>query len=73
MDLHTDILLVYLVRVQLICNKVIIASWNDSFGDSESRAPSDIFLKAVELQLDGLQKSIPPELKLNGNCIKPFK
>ena len=65
-DYPTDNLLVYLVRVQLICNQGAASTWNDIFGAVETRVPADFYVKTLKSQLDNLDRSIPPELKSNG-------
>jgi len=65
-EYSTDELLVYLVRVQLICNKGGASTWNDMFGDVEMRAPADLYVRTLTSQLDELERSIPPDLKANG-------
>lgn len=65
-DYPTDNLLVYLVRVQLICNQGAASTWNDIFGAVETRVPADFYVKTLKSQLDDLDRSIPPELKSNG-------
>jgi hypothetical protein len=62
----TDILLVYLTRVQLICNKGGTSTTNDLFGDTEMRMPADFYVKSLRLQLDELERSVLPELISNG-------
>jgi hypothetical protein len=62
----TDSLLVYLSRVQLICNKGGTSTINDLFGDTEMRIPADLYIKTLKSQLNNLEQSIPPELKSNG-------
>ncbi len=61
----TDLLLVYLVRVQLISNKLACAPWNDTFGDAMTKFPPEFYLKALQSQLDDLKRNIPPELQTN--------
>lgn len=66
-DFPTDLLLVYLVRVQVICNKIAAAPWNDTFGILSTKVPSDFYTKALKSQLEDLKRSIPVELQSNGN------
>jgi hypothetical protein len=66
-ECQTDKLLVYLTRVQLICNRAGASTMNDLFGDAEMRAPADLYVKSLKLQLDDLERSVPPELTSNGN------
>jgi hypothetical protein len=61
----TDVLLVYLTRVQLICNKGGASTINDLFGDAEMSVPADFYIKSLRLQLDELGRSVPPELNSN--------
>lgn len=65
-DYATDDLLVYLVRVQLICNKGSALTWNDMLGDAEVGVPTDLYVKTLKSQLETLERSMPQELKLNG-------
>jgi hypothetical protein len=65
-DYPTDHLLVYLVRVQLICNKGAASTWNDIFGGVGTRVPADFYVETLKSQLDDLDRSIPLELKSNG-------
>jgi len=62
----TDDLLVYLVRVQLICNQGSTLTWNDVLGDVEVGIPTDLYIKTLKSQLDNLENSIPQLLKANG-------
>lgn len=62
----TDLLLVYLVRIQLIHNKVARAPWNDNLGDAAARLPPEFYLKALQSQFDDLKRSVPPEIQTNG-------
>lgn len=62
----SDDLLVYLTRVQLICNKGSLTTFNDLFGDVEMRTPADLYMKTLRSQLDDLVHSIPTQLKSNG-------
>jgi hypothetical protein len=62
----TDVVLVYLTRVQLICNKGVTSTINDLFGDAEMRVPADFYVKSLKLQLGELERSVPPELNSNG-------
>ncbi|KIN06912.1 hypothetical protein OIDMADRAFT_150163 [Oidiodendron maius Zn] len=61
----TDEVLVYLVRVQLICNKGSALTWNHVLGDTELGAPTDLYVKTLKSQLDSLECSIPQTLKSN--------
>jgi hypothetical protein len=65
-EYSTDALLVYLTRVQLICNKGGASTINDLFSDVEIRMPADFYVKLLKSQLDELERSIPLELKSNG-------
>jgi hypothetical protein len=69
-DCPTDGLLVYLVRVQLICNRASTSPLNDTFGDVVG-VPMDFFIKTLKAQLQELERSIPPDLKRNGKSISP--
>jgi hypothetical protein len=71
-DYPTDLLLVYLVRVQLICNKGASSTWDDIFGDSAAQVPPNFYAKTLKSQLDDLERSIPPELKSNGIPTPPL-
>ncbi len=62
-----DELLVYLTRVQLICNKGSSTTINDLFCDSEMEVPADVYVKTIKSQLGRVEQSIPPGLKSNGN------
>ncbi|TAQ89078.1 hypothetical protein B7494_g2583 [Chlorociboria aeruginascens] len=64
-DFPTDLLLVYLVRVQIICNRAANSTWNEIFGGAGSSVPSYFYIKTLKSQLDDLERSIPPELKSN--------
>jgi hypothetical protein len=63
----TDSLLVYLVRLQLICNKASAINWN--LGEAEYKAPNDFYMKAFRSQLKQFKQSIPPELESNCKLI----
>lgn len=65
-DSPTDGLLVYIVRVQLICNDVAAVPWNDAFGSTGSGVPQDFYVKTFTSQLEELRRAIPPELESNG-------
>ena len=65
-DCSTDDLLVYLVRVQLICNKGSALAVNEVLGDADVGVPTELYVKTLKLQLDNLERSIPQELKSNG-------
>ncbi|CZR65600.1 uncharacterized protein PAC_15500 [Phialocephala subalpina] len=64
-DCPTDDLLVYLVRVQLICNKGSALAVNEVLGDADVGVPTELYVKTLKLQLDNLERSIPQELKSN--------
>jgi hypothetical protein len=65
----TDELLVYLTRVQLICNKGSSTTINDLFCDADMGVPADFYVKTLKSQLDSIEQSIPPGLESNGkNC-----
>lgn len=74
-EYSTDELLVYLTRVQLICNKGAASTINDLFGDADMRIPVDMYIKTLKAQLDDLEHSIPPELKPNGitSSLSPYQ
>lgn len=67
-DCPTDQLLVYLVRVQLILNKVIAAASTDNYlcGEAGQRLPQDLYMQMFKSQLEELRMSIPPDLQSNG-------
>ncbi len=65
-DFPTDLLLVHLVRVQLICNKATLQNLNTIVGDSNSQLPVEFYTKTLKSELDGVERSIPQELKENG-------
>ncbi len=44
-EYQTDGLLVYLTRVQLICNKGSSTTINDLFCDAEMGVPADVYVK----------------------------
>ncbi len=71
-DFPTDALLVYLVRVQLICNKATLQNLNAIIADSDSHLPIDFYIKTLKSQLDQVERSIPPELKENGMYLVIF-
>lgn len=64
----SDELLVYLVKAQLIRNKVAAVSWGDTFpmGETGNRFPRDFYLQTFKTQFDHLKKAIPTSLKDNG-------
>ncbi|KAL5348077.1 hypothetical protein ACLOAV_006557 [Pseudogymnoascus australis] len=64
-DYSTDLLLVHLVRVQLICNKGATSTWDDIFGDAANQVPPNFYAKSLKSQLDELERSIPTGLKSN--------
>ncbi len=68
----TDELLVYLTRVQLICNKGSSTTINDLFCDAEIGVPADFYVKTLKSQLDNVEQSIPPGLRSNGNTCSVF-
>jgi hypothetical protein len=55
----TDELLVYLVRVQLLCDRVMGADIPPVV------VPQDVYVQIFQSQLDELQKSIPESLQSN--------
>jgi hypothetical protein len=59
----TDQLLVYLTRIQLICNTVITEV--NSSGDSQTTLPTEIFIETIKSKFDNLRLSIPRELSSN--------
>jgi hypothetical protein len=61
----TDLLLVHLVRVQLLCNAVVLVPWNQG-----SDAGYDIHLNAFKAQLRQLESSCPMELRSNGSFLQ---
>ncbi|KFY44153.1 hypothetical protein V495_03611 [Pseudogymnoascus sp. VKM F-4514 (FW-929)] len=64
-DYPTDLLLVRLVRLQLICNKGTASTWEETFGDTAHQVPPNLYAKSLKCQLDDLERSIPVELKSN--------
>jgi hypothetical protein len=68
-DYPTDLLLVYIVRAQLICNDVAVVPWNDAFGISGTGVPWDFYVKTFTSQLETLKRAIPPELESNGKLL----
>jgi hypothetical protein len=59
-DAPTDQLLVQCVRVQLLCNAVVLAPWNQG-----TEVAHDILLSAFKVQFSQLEKSVPPEVQRN--------
>jgi hypothetical protein len=65
-EYKTDQLLVYLVKVQVICNKVGVGTWNDTFGDVGTKVPHEFYVKALKTRLSDIERSLPTDLKDNG-------
>jgi hypothetical protein len=67
-DCPTDQLLVYLVKVQLICNKVASTAWTDdaTVGDGDKRLPAEFYLQIFKSELEEVKRAMPSELKTNG-------
>jgi hypothetical protein len=63
----TDLLLVCLVRLQLICNEAAAMNWNSS--DEGNKAPGEFYMKAFNFQLEKFKQFIPPELQSSRKCI----
>lgn len=66
-DCPTDELLFYLVRVQLICDRVATVACTDTSPISYrgSRLSQDFYVHTFTAQLEELKRYIPPELKSN--------
>jgi hypothetical protein len=62
----TESLLVYLVRLQLICNKGSALTWNNGLSDAEMGGPTDLYVKTLKTQFENLEQSLPGEFKSNG-------
>lgn len=60
----TDILLVFLARLQLIKN-AIYRDMSDNFSGGIASPPSEIYFKSLQSQLEELKRNIPPELDGN--------
>ena len=63
-----DVLLAYLVRLQLLNEKIYKSAWHDELLDAKSsvRAPVAFYIQALRAQLDEIKRSIPSELQQNG-------
>ncbi|KAL3426836.1 zn 2cys6 transcription factor [Phlyctema vagabunda] len=64
-EFSTDKLLVSLVRMQLITNKASPTIWYEIFSDSGAQLPPALYFKALQAQLNDLERSLPPDLKSN--------
>ena len=64
----TDELFVYLVRVQLICNKSMQIAVNDTdpICNAKSGADQEVYAQVLRSQLEELRFSLSPELISNG-------
>ncbi|OBT72654.1 hypothetical protein VF21_08578 [Pseudogymnoascus sp. 05NY08] len=60
----TDILLVFLVRLQLIKN-AIYRDMSDNLSGGIASPPSEIYFKSLQSQLEELKRNVPPELDGN--------
>jgi hypothetical protein len=58
----TDALLVFLVKVQLIVNKVALVDWTDA-------SSQPFFRETFKYQLDEVKQSVPLELQSNSTSI----
>ena len=73
----TDTLLIYLVKLQLMVEKIGQAPWHEGCEDATSsvRAPPTFYLKALQAQLQDYKANIPPEIQGNrkklSETIKP--
>jgi len=63
----SDALLVRIVRLRLICEKVIEAHWSGAvnLGDQSARPPAIFYLKSLESQIQDFKSKIPLELANN--------
>lgn len=71
----TDVLLVFLTRLQLIKNAVS-RDTSDNLGGEMSSPPSELYFKSLQSQLEELKRKVPPELDGNGKGFHfqiPFK
>jgi hypothetical protein len=66
----TDLLLVHLIRLQLICDQ--IAAVNCNPGQRGIKAPHDFYIKTFQAQMEEFKHSIPPELQFNREY-QPYK
>lgn len=66
----TDVLLVFLTRLQLIKN-AISRDTSDSVYGGLSGPSSDIYFKSLQSQLEELKRNIPPELDGNSRHPQP--
>lgn len=64
----SDILLVYLVKLQLIFERAGRGQWYEEQDDaiSSSRAPPIFYLKSLQAQLQDFKANIPPKIQRNG-------
>lgn len=64
-----DAVLVTQVQLQLLTDIVARATGNVSYGGQSSQrsGPPSLYLKALHSDLDGVKRSIPPELQNNGS------
>ncbi|KAF7131368.1 hypothetical protein CNMCM5793_004539 [Aspergillus hiratsukae] len=64
-----DSVLVQLVQIQLVVDKVIRRSWDESESTAEDsdvpRLPTSFFIQAMQIQLQSIRNRIPPELAEN--------
>jgi hypothetical protein len=68
-----DAVLVIQVRLQLLTDIVARATGDVSYGGQSSKlGGSPLYLKALHSDLDGVKRSIPPELKNNSSSPYPI-
>lgn len=67
-EYSTDILLVYLAKLQLIFEKAGRGQWYEEQNDAidSTRAPPIFYLKALQAQLQDFKAYIPPKIQRNG-------
>jgi hypothetical protein len=63
----TDELLVYLIRVQLICNGIVADGWSDVYHitNTSQKLPRLHYMHLHKMQLDEVKRSMPDHLKIN--------
>ncbi|RHZ61461.1 transcription factor domain-containing protein [Aspergillus thermomutatus] len=68
-ETSNDAVLVQLVQIQLVVDKVIRRSWDESEitadGSDVPRLPTSFFIQAMQLQLQSIRNQISPELAEN--------
>jgi hypothetical protein len=64
-ETELDVLLVAQAKCQVITNQITSYPTEQATGGEGSKAPPAYFVKAMELQLQDIQKSLPIEIQSN--------